>query len=63
VSAAVRTADAIDRVQGREQRYERGGHQPSHKLIILCFQAKARLAGHRRRVDGRVVAVAIENEQ
>ena len=34
VGAAVRTADAIDRVQGREQHHDRGGHQPSHRLII-----------------------------
>jgi hypothetical protein len=34
VSAAVRTPDSIDRVQGREQGEHRGGHKPSHGLII-----------------------------
>ena len=45
VGAAVRTADAIDRVQGREQNEHHGGDEPSHTLIMhpLC----ARRAGVR----------------
>jgi hypothetical protein len=34
VGAAVRTADAIERVQGREQDEHRGGDEPSHALIM-----------------------------
>jgi hypothetical protein len=45
VTAAVRTADAIDRVQGREQHYDRGGYQPSHRLIILCILGKGAAGG------------------
>jgi hypothetical protein len=37
VGAAVRTADAIDRVQGREQDEHRGGDEPSHLSIMLRF--------------------------
>jgi len=39
VGAAVRTADAIERVQGREQDEHRSGDEPSHTLImhpLLC---------------------------
>jgi len=34
VGAAVGTADAIDRVQGREQDQHRGGDESSHPLIM-----------------------------
>lgn len=37
VGAAVRTADAIERVQGREQDEHRGGDEPSHALIMRRF--------------------------
>ncbi len=37
--AAVRAADAIDRVQGREQDQHRGGQEPSHELIMRWFLA------------------------
>jgi hypothetical protein len=37
VGAAVRTADAIDRVQGREQDQHRGDDEPSHALIMPRF--------------------------
>jgi hypothetical protein len=39
VRAAVRAADAIDRVQRREQDQDRGGQEPSHELIILWFDS------------------------
>ena len=37
VGAAIRAADAIDRVQGRKQDHNHGGHKPSHALIMVCF--------------------------
>ena len=37
VGAAIRAADAIDRVQRRKQGQEHGGHEPSHALIMVCF--------------------------
>ena len=37
VSAAIRAADAIDRVQGREHDQYRHCQEPSHDLIIACF--------------------------
>ena len=41
VGAAVRTADAIERVQGREQDEHRGGDEPSHTLIMHRFLCEA----------------------
>jgi hypothetical protein len=37
VGAAVGAADAIDRVEGREQGQYRGGQEPSHALIMRRF--------------------------
>jgi hypothetical protein len=37
MGAAIRAADAIDRVQRRKQGQEHGGHEPSHALIMVCF--------------------------
>jgi hypothetical protein len=37
VSAAIRAADAIDRVQGREHDQYRHCQELSHGLIIACF--------------------------
>jgi hypothetical protein len=42
VGAAIRAADAIDRVQGREHDQYRHRQEPSHELIIVCFHVGAR---------------------
>ena len=45
VGAAVGAADAIDRVQGREQDQHRGGQEPSHALIMRWFLAAGPAGG------------------
>jgi hypothetical protein len=42
--AAIRAADAIDRVQGREHDQYRRCQESSHELIIVCFRVGARTA-------------------
>jgi hypothetical protein len=43
VGAAVRAADPIDRIQGREHDQQRGCEDPSHEPIITCFRWNWRL--------------------
>ena len=52
VGAAIRAADAIDRVQGRENDQDGRRQKPSHELIIVCF-----LVGIPYRVNDSVVAL------